>query len=114
VLQKTRLLLGLLMNYADLALGTWHPRAAKQIVEGMVRLAEEQGVEPGNEEVTEIVVENAVALAFALRPMVSRPMPWWPGPTTTFTEQQVLKPEYRYYDEKIHVPWSVEPVVLPR
>lgn len=35
-----------LMNYADMALGTWYPKGGMhKIVEGMVRLAEEKGVE---------------------------------------------------------------------
>jgi len=91
-----------LMNYADLALGTWYPKGGMhKIVEGMVRLAEEQGVELAyNEEVTEIVVENGRSTGvrtangfFAADAVVA-------GADYHHIEQQVLKPEFRHYDEK--------------
>ncbi|MGB3618146.1 MAG: phytoene desaturase family protein [Catalinimonas sp.] len=49
-----------LMNYADLALGTWYPPGGMhEIVRGMVRLAEELGVEFRYEaEVSEIRIEG--------------------------------------------------------
>ncbi|MFC5269583.1 phytoene desaturase family protein [Adhaeribacter terreus] len=49
-----------LMNYADMALGTWYPLGGMhKIVEGMVKLAEEEGVTfKYNETVQEIVLEN--------------------------------------------------------
>ena len=52
-----------LMNYADMALGTWYPMGGMhKIVEGMVKLAEEKGVEfRFNQAVEEIVLENGRA-----------------------------------------------------
>ncbi|UZD21620.1 phytoene desaturase family protein [Algoriphagus halophytocola] len=52
-----------LMNYADIALGTWYPKGGMhEIIKGMVTLAEEKGVEfRYNTEVEEIEIENAVA-----------------------------------------------------
>ena len=91
-----------LMNYADLALGTWYPKGGMhKIVEGMVRLAEELGVRiEYNQEVTEIVVENSRSTGvrtasgfFAADAVVA-------GADYHHIEQQVLKPEFRHYDEK--------------
>lgn len=52
-----------LMNYADIALGTWYPMGGMhKIIEGMVALAEEQGVEIKlNQEVKQIYVPNGHA-----------------------------------------------------
>ena len=52
-----------MMNYADLALGTWYPMGGMhQIVKAMVKLAEEVGVEIRlDTEVTKIEVENKMA-----------------------------------------------------
>ena len=52
-----------LMNYADMALGTWYPMGGMhKIVEGMVKLAEEKGVQfKYNQTVKEIVLENGIA-----------------------------------------------------
>lgn len=52
-----------LMNYADMALGTWYPMGGMyKIVEGMVSLAEEKGVEfKYNQVVKEIVLEKGIA-----------------------------------------------------
>jgi phytoene desaturase len=52
-----------LMNYADISLGTWYPMGGMhKIVEGMVKVAEENGVRfRYNEPVTKMVVENGQA-----------------------------------------------------
>lgn len=52
-----------LMNYADIALGTWYPMGGMhKIIEGMVALAEEQGVEIKlNQEVKKIYVRKGQA-----------------------------------------------------
>ncbi|MEM6806874.1 MAG: phytoene desaturase family protein, partial [Bacteroidota bacterium] len=52
-----------MMNHADLSLGTWYPMGGMhKIVEGMVEVAREQGVEIElNTEVERIVVENGKA-----------------------------------------------------
>ncbi|MBT8327288.1 MAG: FAD-dependent oxidoreductase, partial [Bacteroidia bacterium] len=53
-----------LMNYADMALGTWYPMGGmNKIIEGMVSLAKELGVVfHTNAAVTEIVVEGKTCL----------------------------------------------------
>lgn len=60
--QKTPALYSL-MNYADMSLGTWYPKGGMhKIVEGMVQLAREKGVEFNTgEEVTQIYVPNGHA-----------------------------------------------------
>lgn len=52
-----------LMNYADIALGTWYPKKGMhEIIKGMVSLAEEKGVKIRySAEVEEIEVENGQA-----------------------------------------------------
>lgn len=88
-----------LMNYADLALGTWYPKGGMhQIVRGMVALAQEQGVGIAyDQEVREIVVENGHATG------VRTATGFWPadavvaGADYHHIEQQVLAPEYRHY-----------------
>ncbi|RSK46998.1 phytoene desaturase family protein [Hymenobacter rigui] len=90
-----------LMNYADLALGTWYPMGGMhKIVEGMVRLAEERGVRlEYNQEVRQIVVENGratgVQTAQGFRPadvVIA-------GADYHHAEQHLLAPEWRTYDE---------------
>jgi phytoene desaturase len=88
-----------LMNYADLALGTWYPKGGMhQIVRGMVSLAEELGVKiEYDQEVREIVVENGRTTG------VRTATGFWPadavvaGADYQHIEQQVLAPEYRHY-----------------
>ena len=88
-----------LMNYADLALGTWYPKGGMhQIVRGMVAVAEELGVKiEYDQEVREIVVENGHATG------VRTASGFWPadavvaGADYHHIEQQVLAPEYRHY-----------------
>ncbi|MDN3203894.1 phytoene desaturase family protein [Algoriphagus sediminis] len=52
-----------LMNYADIALGTWYPMGGMhEVIKGMVTLAEEQGVKIRyDSEVEEIEIENGQA-----------------------------------------------------
>ncbi|MEZ4849490.1 MAG: phytoene desaturase family protein [Bacteroidia bacterium] len=56
-----------MMNHADLTLGTWYPMGGMyKIVEAMVSLAEEQGVEiKVNTEVEKIIVKNGVSTGVA-------------------------------------------------
>jgi phytoene desaturase len=58
-----------LMNYADIALGTWYPKKGMhEIIRGMVELAEEKGVNIRYAaEVTEIDVKNGKATQVRLR-----------------------------------------------
>ncbi|MDG1277927.1 MAG: phytoene desaturase family protein [Algoriphagus sp.] len=58
-----------LMNYADIALGTWYPKGGMhEIIKGMVKLAEEKGVKIRyNAEVEEIEILNGVAHTVRLK-----------------------------------------------
>lgn len=58
-----------LMNYADIALGTWYPMGGMhEIIKGMVSLAEEKGVKIRyNSEVEEIEIENGLAKRVRLK-----------------------------------------------
>ena len=91
-----------LMNYADLELGTWYPKGGMvKIVEGMVSLAKELGVQfVTNAEVNQIEAHHgkvsAVHTTEASYPadvVVS-------GADYQHTEQKLLKKEWRYYSEK--------------
>ena len=57
-----------LMNYADIALGTWYPKGGMhKIIEGMVSLAEEQGVVlRNNAEVVKITAAEGKAKSVQL------------------------------------------------
>ncbi len=58
-----------LMNYADIALGTWYPKKGMhEIIKGMVDLAEEKGVKIRySSEVEEIEIENGLAKQVRLK-----------------------------------------------
>ena len=58
-----------LMNYADIALGTWYPKKGMhEIIKGMVTLAEEKGVKIRySSEVENILVDNGVAKSLHLK-----------------------------------------------
>ena len=58
-----------LMNYADIALGTWYPMGGMyKIVEGMINLAEEKGVKIRlGAEVSHINVKNGIAQNLVLK-----------------------------------------------
>jgi phytoene desaturase len=58
-----------LMNYADIALGTWYPKKGMhEIIKGMVALAEENGVKiQYSAEVEKINVENGLAKSLLLK-----------------------------------------------
>lgn len=91
-----------LMNYADMALGTWYPMGGMhKIVEAMVSLAEEKGVEIlCNQEVEriEVIGQSATAVhtaegRFDADVVVA-------GADYHHVEQQLLPEKYRKYDEK--------------
>lgn len=58
-----------LMNYADIALGTWYPKKGMhEIIKGMVALAEEKGVKIRySAEVDQIEIENGLAKSVRLK-----------------------------------------------
>ncbi|MFN3800961.1 phytoene desaturase family protein [Belliella pelovolcani] len=92
-----------LMNYADIALGTWYPDGGMhKIIEGMVKLAEEKGVKfYYDAEVTSLDIQNGIAKAvftkdgrkFDADVVVA-------GADYNHIDQKVLEPAYRNYDEK--------------
>lgn len=99
--QKTPALYSL-MNYADLSLGTWYPMGGmNKIIEGMVKLAEELGVEilcNQNVEKIEIVKGQAKQVitsgsAFECDYVVG-------AADYRHIEQEILDKDYRRYSEK--------------
>jgi phytoene desaturase len=89
-----------LMNYADMALGTWYPMGGMyKIVEAMVSLAEELGVVLQlNQEVKQITTSNGLATKvitqnaeYAVDAVVG-------GADYHHLDQQVLAPDQRNYD----------------
>jgi phytoene desaturase len=103
-----------MMNYADMALGTWYPMGGMhKIVEGMVAVAEELGVEIKlNEEVQQIYVPNGHATKvitqngeYAADIVVG-------GADYHHVEQSLLQPEHRmyspsYWDKRTMAPSSL-------
>lgn len=90
-----------LMNYADMALGTWYPMGGMyKIVEAMVSLAEELGVVLQlNQEVKQITTSNGLATKvitqnaeYAVDAVVG-------GADYHHLDQQVLDQDQRNYDE---------------
>lgn len=103
-----------LMNYADMALGTWYPMGGMyKIIEGMVKLAEEMGVKILlNEEVQSIYVPNGHATKvitkngeFAADVVVG-------GADYHHVEQELLAEKNRdyttdYWDKRVMAPSSL-------
>jgi phytoene desaturase len=92
-----------LMNYADVKLGTWFPEGGMyKIVEGMQKLAEEQGVTfHFNSNVNAIIVENGVAKGVSIDgagPMYADVVIG--AADYHFIETKLLEPQYRSYSEK--------------
>ncbi|MEL7248600.1 MAG: phytoene desaturase family protein [Bacteroidota bacterium] len=98
--QKTPALYSL-MNYADLALGTWYPKGGMhEIVKAMVRVAEEKGVKiKYNEEVRQIVVPNGHATQVLTSANTYEVDAVVGGADYHHLEQAVLPPELRNYKE---------------
>lgn len=88
-----------LMNYADMALGTWYPMGGMhRIVEGMVSLAQELGVEILlNQEVTRIEVRGGRAARVITTDAAYEADIVVAGADYHHVEQQLLEPEYRRY-----------------
>lgn len=91
-----------LMNYADISLGTWYPKGGMyKIVEGMVSLAKEKGVEfITNQEVISVSCErnmvnkvHTVNQTFEADVVIS-------SADYEHTDQSILPKEYRNYDKK--------------
>ena len=90
-----------LMNYADMALGTWYPEGGMhKIVEGMVSLATSLGVKfEYNSEVEEISMEGRKAKGLIINKNF-RPLDYVvAGADYHHVEQHLLPKEYRRYSE---------------
>lgn len=90
-----------LMNYADMALGTWYPRGGMhKVVEGMVSLAEERGVKfVYNAAIEKIEVENGSAVAIVVNGDRHLTNFVVAGADYHHVEQKLLPAPYRRYDE---------------
>ncbi len=91
-----------LMNYADMALGTWYPKGGMcQIVNAMSTIAKSQGVDfQLNSEVDGIYVQNGVIESLKVNGS-SRKFDYVVASADYHhVEQQLLPPEYRQYSEK--------------
>ncbi|MDQ3290033.1 MAG: phytoene desaturase family protein, partial [Bacteroidota bacterium] len=103
-----------LMNYADIVLGTWYPMGGMyKIVEGMVALAKEQGVEfDFNQNVQQINVKNGHAYQVVTDTKAVEADIVLAGADYHHVEQQLLAPEYRsytesYWDKRVLAPSSL-------
>ncbi|RAU81651.1 phytoene desaturase family protein [Pontibacter arcticus] len=90
-----------LMNYADISLGTWYPKGGMyKIVEGMVQLAQEKGVEIYyNQDVQSIKVENGRATQVITETGIFDADIVVASADYQHVEQQLLKPADRVYDK---------------
>lgn len=91
-----------LMNYADLALGTWYPMGGMQkIAEGMYQLAKELGVkfETGID-IKKINVANGLAKTITANTNYNSFKALISSADYHFTEQKLLDEDYRQYSEK--------------
>lgn len=91
-----------LMNYADLALGTWYPMGGMfKIIEGMVSLAEEMGVKILlDQEVTSIYVPNGHASKVITKTAEYEADVVVGGADYHHVEQELLPQKSRQYTEK--------------
>lgn len=103
-----------LMNYADLALGTWYPQGGMhKIVEGMVAVAEELGVQfKYNEAVTQVVTQSGAAKQVITAQGTYDADIVVGGADYHHLDQQVLAPEVRnysdaYWDKRTMAPSSL-------
>ncbi|MFN6378832.1 MAG: phytoene desaturase family protein [Flavobacteriales bacterium] len=91
-----------MMNYADIALGTWYPQGGMvKIAQGMTALAEELGVEiHTNATVEKIVVEHGEAVALVVNGKLHTADVIVGGGDYHHIESKLLEPAYRSYDEQ--------------
>ena len=101
------------MNFADFGLGTWHPdKGMYSVVEGMVKLAKELGVQFHlNATVEEILVENKQAVGIRSNGKVHQADVVVSGADYHHSES-LLQPQYRayseaYWDKKTFAPSSL-------
>ena len=91
-----------LMNYADLALGTWYPMGGMQkIAEGMHKLAVELGVKfETGVDINKINIESNLAKTFSAKKNYNGFEALISSADYNFTEQKLLDKQYRKYSEK--------------
>jgi phytoene desaturase len=91
-----------LMNYADMALGTWYPMGGmNKIVEAIVSIATELGVTfHTSANVTEIVAEDRSVLGLNYNNTFHSADVVVSGADYHHTEQSLLPKKYRNYDQK--------------
>ena len=101
------------MNFADFGLGTWHPdKGMYSVVEGMVKLAKELGVQFHlNATVEEILVKNKQAVGIRSNGKVHQADVVISGADYHHSES-LLQPQYRayseaYWDKKTFAPSSL-------
>lgn len=102
-----------LMNYADMALGTWYPMGGmNKIIEGMVSVAKEMGVIfHTNSNVEEIVVEKNITRGIKVNGKLKKADFIVSGADYHHTEKLLL-PEFRnykeqYWDKRVMAPSSL-------
>jgi phytoene desaturase len=91
-----------LMNYADMALGTWYPKGGMyQVIDGMVKLARSVGVKfEFNADVQQVIVEGNTASGLMID---QRPINFdyvVAAADYHHVEQKLLPPTHRRYTEK--------------
>jgi phytoene desaturase len=111
--QKTPALYSL-MNYADMALGTWYPQGGMhKIVEGMVAVAKEQGVQfEFNSEVTQFNLTENTIHEIIVNGQTRKFDYIVAGADYHFVEQNLLPPTHRHYSEAYWQKRSMAPSSL--
>jgi phytoene desaturase len=101
------------MNYADMVLGTWHPKGGMfKVIEGMQKLAEELGVKiHTNSTIEKIIVENKLAKAVIVNGSVQEFDCIVTGADYHHSEF-LLNEEYRNYTEKYWLKKTFAPSAL--
>ncbi len=91
-----------LMNYADLVKGTWYPMGGMySVVEGMVKLAEELGVQFAyNQPVESIITRGRQAVGVQVGGQAMTADVIIASADYHFVEQKLLPPDKRMYSEK--------------
>lgn len=91
-----------IMNYADMVLGTWYPMGGMhEVVKGMVKLAEEQGVKIHlGSSVEKIAVEGKHATGVVVNGALKTADAVVAGADYHHVEQNLLEPEFRNYSGK--------------
>ena len=91
-----------LMNYADLVLGTWYPMGGMyQIVNAMVRIAEEQGVKINlDTEVTRINIKNSCIVSVSTNQVDYPADMVIANADYEYVDQHLIDEPYRNYSKK--------------